>query len=135
MTKYTTYAIAVNWLNNDFVLCNNITEVDPSTLENMRFDYYDEESDSCVDIYQYFITDASQGDVEFLEKNFNLKFTYSDLLDSFILCVDHWGTGWDYVSCECSEDLLKYNPELEYNDSCYPPKRETTRRIIKGGRQ
>ena len=134
MTKYTTYSIAVNWLNNDFVLCNNITEVDSSIFDNMRFDDLNEYGDP-IDIYQYYITDASQDDVEYLEKNFNLKFTYSDLLDSFILCVDHWGTGWDYVSCECSEDLLKYNPEIEHNDSCYPPKRETTRRIIKGGRQ
>ncbi len=134
MTKQTTYAIAVNWLNNDFVLCNNITEVDPSIFDNMRFDELNEYGDP-IDIYQYYITDASQDDVEYLEKNFNLKFTYSDLLDSFVLCVDHWGTGWDYVSCDCSEELIEINPEIEYNDSCYPPKRETTRRIIKGGRQ
>jgi hypothetical protein len=26
-----------------------------------------------------------------------LLFTYSDLLDCDVLCVDHWGTSWDYV--------------------------------------
>ena len=118
--KYrTNYAVAVNWLNNDYVLCNNIGEVDPSIWDNMRFslwyyededgNYYDNESDyegdgelqECQnEIYQYFLTDASESDVEYLEEHFGLLFTYSDLLDLYVLCVDHYGTSWDYVGCE-----------------------------------
>lgn len=96
----TNYSVAVNWLNNDFVLCNNIAEVDPSVLDNMRFDSYDEENDEYMEIYQWFLTSASDWDVEWLEKHFGLHFTYSDLLDLYVLCVPHYGTGWDYVYWE-----------------------------------
>lgn len=134
MTRFTTYSIAVNWCNNDFVLCNNITEVDPSVFDNARFNLEDEDG-NYIDIYQYFLTDCSEGDVEWLEKTFDLKFSYSDLLDCFVLCVDHCGTGWNYVACEVKDtELLKINPEIEYIDSCFPPKRETKRTFIKGGK-
>ena len=96
----TNYAVAVNWLNNDFVLCNNIPEVDPSIWDNLRFDLeYDE--DSYREIYQYFLTSASERDVQWLEEHFGLLFTYSELLDLYVLCVDHYGTNWSYVYWEC----------------------------------
>ena len=135
MSKYTTYRIATKWLNNNYILANNIAEIDESIWDNCRFDYEDENGNP-RDIFQYFITDASESDVEWLEKNFpELLFTYSDKLDCFILCVDHCGTGWDYVSCEISEELLKINPELEYTDSCYPPLIKTSREFIAGGKK
>lgn len=136
MTKYTTYRIATHWLHNSLILCNEIPEIDDSIWDNCRFSLYeDEEEETPVDIYQYFITDCSESDVEYLEENFKLKFTYSDKLDCFILCVDHCGTGWDYVSCPISEELLKYNPELEYTDSCNPPMIKETRQFIAGGKK
>ena len=101
MTKFTTYRIATKWLDNNYILCNNITD-DETIWDNMRFNEFNEDGDP-IEIYQYFMTDASLDDVEYLEKTFGLKFTYSDKLDCFILCVDHYGTGWDYVSCEISE--------------------------------
>lgn len=104
---YTTYSEAVNWLNNDFIILNNITEIDPTIWENMRFSEYDEENDSYKEIFQYFITNADESDVEYLEKHFGLLFTYSNLLDKYVLCVDHCGTSWDYVHCE----VLTYNEE------------------------
>lgn len=97
-TFLTSYKEAVNWLGNDFVLCNNIPNIDQSIWDNMEFNYYDDETDSYTEIYQWFITDCSQSDVEYLTKHFELKFTYSELLDCYILCVDHFGTSWDYVS-------------------------------------
>lgn len=97
-TFLTSYKEAVHWLGNSFILCNNIQDIDPSIWDNMEFDSYDEETDSYIDIYQWFISDCSQSEVEYLQKHFELKFTYSDLLDCYILCVDHFGTGWDYVS-------------------------------------
>lgn len=98
-TFYTTYREAVHWLHNSIVLCNNIPEIDESIWDNIRFDLYDED-DNMVDIYQWYITDCNKSDVEYLEKHFGLLFTYSDKLDCYILCVDHWGTSWDYVTCE-----------------------------------
>ena len=135
MTKYTTYRIATKWLNNSYILANSIAE-EESFWDNCRFNLYDEETEEETEFFQFYITDASESDVEYLEKTFGLKFSYSDKIDCFILCVDHCGTGWDYVSCEIlDEELLKYNPEIEYKDSCYPPKIETTRKFITGGKK
>ena len=126
MTKkyYTTYDIAAHWFEGGLVLCDNITEVDESVFDNMRFDYYDEENDSYLEIYQWYLTSYSESDVEYLEKTFGLLFTYSDKLDCFVLCVDHWGTMWRGVPCEvkkkewisCNKDLLitEKNPEPEF---------------------
>lgn len=104
MTRQTNYYNAVHYLHNSFILCNNITEIDPSVFDNMRFNDYDEENDSYTEIYQWFLTSASESDVEWLEKSFGLLFTYSDKLDLFVLCVDHCGTLWDSVPCDCYND-------------------------------
>lgn len=45
--------------------------------------------------------------LEYLEKTFGLLFTYSDLLDKYILCVDHFGTSWDYVEWTTTNELAK----------------------------
>lgn len=100
MKYLTNYGVAVHWLGGSLILCNEIANVDPSIFENSRFETYDEETGECTEIYQYFLTSYDAGDVEFLEQHFNLLFTYSDALDLFILCVDHYGTAWDYVSVE-----------------------------------
>ena len=101
----TNYKDAVNWLNNSYVLCNRIGDmnIDESIFDNARFEYLDEDTDEYTEIYQWFITDASESDIEYLEKRFGLLFTYSDLLDTYVLCVDHLGTSWDYVGCDDSE--------------------------------
>lgn len=115
----TNYKVAVNWLGNSFVMCNNLPEVDEYLMENARFAwcYYEDEDgneyeseddapegvevwEHYRDIYQYYITDCSESAVEFLEEHFNLLFAYSDKLDCYILCVDHYGTSWDYVMIE-----------------------------------
>lgn len=133
MTKQTTYRIATHWLGNSYVLANNITQ-DTSVFDNMRFDFYDEDGDP-MDIYQWYITDANESDVEWLEKTFGLLFTYSELLDCFVLCVPHFGTGWDYVPCDIlNEAVLESNPEIVYEDSCNPPKFKYTRELIAGGK-
>lgn len=96
----TNYATAVDWLDTQLILCNNIGEVDPSVYDNLRFNLFEEDEDGYeneTEIFQWFLTDASESDVEWLEEHFGLLFTYSDLLDLYVLCVDHWGTGWDYV--------------------------------------
>lgn len=128
MTKYTTYRIATKWLHNSYILCNDICEID----ENLEFEF--EWEDDC-DIYPRFLTDCSKSDVEWLTRTFDLKFAYSPKLDLYVLCVDHFGTGWDCVSCKIrDESWLEYNPECEYVDSCNPPKMSFERKIIAGGK-
>lgn len=162
----TNYLVAVNWLNNHRIMCNNIHKIDESVWSNMRFsttyyedpdgnryedpeDYLDalhelldekyeelaekirtdkyteseekeyEEIESRFDnykeelneynedIFQWFLTDCTESDVEYLESTFGLLFTYSEMLDLYILCVDHYGTCWDYVECDTSNENAK----------------------------
>ena len=86
---------AVKRFSNSFVLCNNVPEIDPSIWENVYFDFED-----AGEIMQYYITDCSAEDVKYLSSWFGLLFAYSEILDCFVLCVDHWGTGWDGVMIE-----------------------------------
>ena len=97
MKKVNNYKEAVEWFGNHRVLCNNIPQIDPSIFDNANFDWYDEDEETEVEIFQWFITDCTQDDVVYLADRFGLLFTYSDLLDCYILCVDHCGTRWDYV--------------------------------------
>lgn len=119
-TYRTNYGVAVNWLNNNFILCNEIQNLDQSIFDNARFGFfyytdedgnqYESESDyegeeelneNSRDIFQYYLTDCSESDVEFLEETFpGLLFTYSDLLGLYVLCVDHYGTNWYYVGTD-----------------------------------
>lgn len=96
MEYKTTFAVAVKWCNNSLIRCNEIAHLDETIWDNMRF-ALDEEDE----IFQYYITDCTEDDVEFLESHFTqLYFTYSEMLDKYILCVTHWGTAWDYVMIE-----------------------------------
>lgn len=99
----TNYSVAVHWLDNSLIMCNEIPEIDPSVWDNMRFSLYEEDEDGyeeSLEIYQWYLTDCSDFDVKFLEEHFGLKFTYSDLLGLYVLCVTHYGTSWDYVYWE-----------------------------------
>lgn len=63
--------------------------------------------DEPVEICQWYITDCSKFDVEYLTNAFGLIFTYSDLLDCYILCVTHFGTGWSYVDWYTTNEIAK----------------------------
>lgn len=112
---YTDFKTAATWGSCNLILCNNLPEIDPSVWDNMRFDYYDEESDSYKDIFQWFITDLNEWQVEYQERTFDLQYTYSDLLDCYILCVLHFGTSWRGVECEVySESWIESNADKAY---------------------
>lgn len=98
-TYGTNYRVATQWLNNSFILCNHIADIDNTVFDNMQFNVYDEEG-NYFDIFQWYLTDCSVQDMEYLRDTFGLKFTYSELLEVFVLCVDHYGTSWDYVYCD-----------------------------------
>lgn len=82
-TYKTNYSVAVNWCNNALILCNNITEIDPSIYDNMRFELFDEEDGTQRDIYQWFITNCTDDDVEYLEKHL----AYFSLIQTFWISI------------------------------------------------
>ena len=118
MTKtkefYTDYKTAAKWDNCALVLCNNIPEIDPSVYDNADFEWDDEEGNP-VEIMQWYITDLNEWSKEWQEKTFDLKYTYSNLLDCYILCVPHWGTAWDGVPCKVkSQGWIDANKDKQY---------------------
>lgn len=123
MTKYVSYKTAIHAQNNHFILCNYIMDVDPESIwGNMEFGSDSAESDfdsNGVEIYQYYFTDCSRDDVDWLLKNFpDLIFSYSEKLDLYVLCVDHFGTSWNGVPTAVADDskFLMWNPEKEYKN-------------------
>lgn len=134
--KRASYRTIVETFIGDILLCNNICEVDSSVYDNMILEnntkYYNENGEeitedeyyaddnaycdnSTPDIYQYYLCDVHCK--EELEK-YGLLFSYSDMLNLDVLCVDHFGTSWDYVLTDCPifetwEELEEYNNNLE----------------------
>lgn len=108
------YKIFANFLG-DMVMCNNIPEIDPSVYDNARFNWVEEieEEDGETyehetEVYQWFLLAASESDIEYAEKVFpDALFTYSDKLDLFVLCVDHWGSSWSIVNFDTTEKAFE----------------------------
>lgn len=74
-------------------------------------EYADEEQYN-YEFYQYFIIDIPNYRLEFLKetKQHTLKIMYSEKLDCYILGVDHFGTGWDYISSDF--ELIEIKEEV-----------------------
>jgi hypothetical protein len=102
--KRTSYLKAVNWMHNNYILCN---EIGNQFELDYRFNLYDEETEEYIEIYQYFLTDCNDRDVLFLEKSFSdMNFVYCHELGLYVLCVTHYGTGWDYVAVDVLNDNI-----------------------------
>lgn len=108
---HASYLTLVNYFIGDCVLCNNIVNIDDSVYMNME----NAEEDS--EVYQYFICNLGGYDREQALKA-GLILSYSDLLDCDVLCVDHFGTSWDYVLTDVKlfdnwEELKQYEQQGE----------------------
>lgn len=99
------YLSAVRWLNRDLIMINDdIFRIDP--------DFEDPFIESCDgnprEIFQRFITNFTEDEIEWMNKYFpEVYFAHSEVLDKYILCVDHWGTSWDYCWTECRLEWLQ----------------------------
>ena len=89
-TGYVSYKRVISAYIRDLVLCNNITEIDNSIWDNLG------EIDEDLDIHQYFLCNLSGYEREALTE-YGIILSYSNKLDLDILCVEHYGTSWDYV--------------------------------------
>lgn len=127
---YASYRTIVERFIGDIVLCNNIINID----ENVGFfesniKYYNEKGEEITEdeyleddnayaqedtpeFYQYYLCNVGQWEKEQLQK-MGIYLDYSDVLDCDVLCVDHYGTSWDYVLTDVKlfdtyEELEKY---------------------------
>lgn len=102
-TGHASYAsIIKKYCDNNIILCNNIVNIDTSIFDNILVgNIYDEESEEYTEIYQYFIIDLSEWQIKSLQEltqnNNDVIIAYSEVLENYILMVDHLGTSWDYV--------------------------------------
>ena len=82
-------------------------EISIEELEEQARDYVEEEQDN-LEFYQYFIIDISNWDLEYLKEcgQKTLQICYSDKLDCYVLCVGHFGTGWDYVGSDFKLEVI-----------------------------
>lgn len=55
---------------------------------------YDEETDTYIEIYQYYIVDDNGAEI--LQEAEEIVF-YNEELDMYVWGVTHWGTSWDCV--------------------------------------
>ena len=92
------YATLCKLCFTDMILCNNITEIDESIYNNLEWEPDEEDGDDWEypEIYQYYLVDTNNYFFEEYRENFLMS--YSDKLDLWVLCVDHFGTGWKYIS-------------------------------------
>ena len=105
---YCDYKTAVHWRHNSIIQFEEIWNLDDEFYENIP-----EVLDG--DIYQTFMTDCSDGDVEYLKERFpELIFGYSFKFEKWFLCVDHYGTAWDWVELE----IAKRKDESEESYKC-----------------
>lgn len=103
MKTYIDYYAAVHWMNNSLILMNNIHEIDPNFEEPINED----EEGNPREYFQYFLTSMSDNDTKFMRKFFpKVRLAKSNVLDCWVLCVDHYGTSWDYVWTECREIMM-----------------------------
>lgn len=103
MKKVDNYFDAVHYLGNAFIMCNDISKIDPDFYSDDYlgpwYDEQDEDGDAVTPyIYQIFLSDCSLSDATYLADRFGLLFQYSPLLDVWCLCVPHFGTMWKGVS-------------------------------------
>lgn len=122
--------------NLNLLLCNNITEADPSFIENNYQLFYSDcddcngtgennegvNCDSCggegrtdSEVYQYFLCSPDDYTIENL-KAYGVELGYSELLDLHVLPIYDFGTSWSMFSYskEVEDDYtLAYNETLE----------------------
>ena len=96
------YRTLVERFIGDIVLCNNVVEVDEYLYDNVVVgNLYNEEQDEYVEIFQYYLCNVSQCEIEMLREltqdNNDIILAYSDILECYVLMVDHFGTSWNYV--------------------------------------
>lgn len=104
--KKISYRKLIEYLFTDVILCNDITKLFYSNINGEYIEPeieigtdYNSDEDYYYDIYQYFIVDFPNFNLDFMKKycQNEIILYYIEKLDLYILGVDHFGTSWDYV--------------------------------------
>ena len=105
---YIDYYSAIHWLNPGLV------PIYGKTLYKIDPDFYFEdqpvdEDENPVEIFEYILTTFNCDEVTWMKEHFpDIVFGYSEVLDTWIIGVDHLGTPWCGVWTEC-----RFDPEYD----------------------
>lgn len=84
------------------LLCNNIKSIDEDIC-NETINYNCDEDGEYPDIFQYFLCDLTQCDLEYIKNMYpEIIIGYSKKLELHVLMVDHYGTSW------CAVDTYRF---------------------------
>lgn len=123
--KKISYKTLINYLFNDnLILCNDIEKLFYTTADNNFIEPIPEVGeDHNEDIYQYFIVDFPNFNLDFMRKycQNDIILYYIDFLGIYVLGVNHLGTSWDYVLTDI-EYTTKYENSMQ--DLLYKNKME-----------
>ena len=113
MEKTTTYADAVSTIRN-MVLCNDVAKLEDDVFfENVCEATFSEDDDDYVEVYQYYITDCNDYDVDYLRSRYDLRFAWCEKLGVWVLLVTHFGTMWSGVDWHDNESDSKEDNESD----------------------
>ena len=98
-TNRPTYADMIKFCTDNNLILNN-SIIEELTKKDFYFEpfcgtEYDEERDTYIDIFQYYIITENGADA--LARYTNELVLYNEELDLYLLCVTHYGTSWSYV--------------------------------------
>lgn len=89
---YRTFARALG----NVVLCNEIPNLLTKSGCEIELVNYDYDSESPIEIYQFYIIDATDTNFDLLQEAGEIYF-FEPEFDILVWCVTHYGTSWDYV--------------------------------------
>lgn len=95
------YRRLVDRISNQIYLFNEAPKLSNYDFEFIIGNDYNEETDECTEIFQYYLIDLRLNetyDKDIIEALQNeLIIAWSETLQEYVLCVDHFGISWDYV--------------------------------------
>ena len=89
---YATFAKSFDAVMNNDIISNTS---DIGYWDIINGSYYDEETESYTDIFQYFI--VSNSGAQIIQDTTDEILFYNEILDMYVWGVTHYGTSWDYV--------------------------------------
>lgn len=97
-TGRASYSTLVREFIGDIVLCNKVMELDEYLFDNIVVGDFNE----IPDIFQAYICDVTDWNIHELRELQceDIIIAYSNLLETHVLLVTHFGTSWNYVSTD-----------------------------------
>ena len=97
-------------VGDHYVMVNNVPNVDPYVWDTMNADFYADDEDAEIEVYQWLVCHLDDYQVKELN-HYGIYTGYSDALGCDVIAVTHWGTPWESVDT-CAVPCYDY-------DACY----------------